>query len=71
MKREALDHARMEKIPGWTLEACHLETCKGIPKEELRAVGPGAGHTRGPGWDTPLLDEKPVRLFHFLDCAHE
>lgn len=46
-KREALDHARMEKIPGWTLEACHLETCKVIPKEELRAVSPGDGPTRG------------------------
>lgn len=60
-EREAPANARTEKIPEWALEACHLETCRVMPKEEVRAVALGVGHMRG----------RRVGLFDSLVCVHE
>lgn len=70
-KREALANARMEKIPEWALEACHLETCRVMPKEEVRAVALGDGNTRGWRVGHAQLCDKPVGLFDSLACVHE
>lgn len=66
-----LANETMEKNPEQSLGACHLETCRVIPKEESKEVALGAGHTcRRRVGHAPVCN-KPVGLFGSLGYVRE